>query len=86
MECGIFSRHFGYRENPSRSNVSQKPLRDAILHRNQVSPILSLWDIRRMRVSEGIKSEDAVFVLAYSVIMLNTDLHNPQVRVRRISL
>ncbi|KAF8498362.1 Sec7-domain-containing protein [Gautieria morchelliformis] len=31
---------------------------------------------------EGIKSEDAVFVLAYSVIMLNTDLHSPQVRKR----
>ncbi|KAG9102674.1 GDP/GTP exchange factor for ARF [Ceratobasidium sp. 370] len=30
----------------------------------------------------GIKSEDAVFVLAYSVIMLNTDLHNPQNRKR----
>ncbi|KAG8755534.1 GDP/GTP exchange factor for ARF [Ceratobasidium sp. 428] len=29
----------------------------------------------------GIKSEDAVYVLAYSVIMLNTDLHNPQNRV-----
>ncbi len=28
-----------------------------------------------------IKSQDAVYVLAYSVIMLNTDLHNPQVRV-----
>jgi brefeldin A-resistance guanine nucleotide exchange factor 1 len=27
-----------------------------------------------------IKSEDAVYVLAYSVIMLNTDLHNPQIR------
>ncbi|KAJ4501838.1 hypothetical protein C8R41DRAFT_873085 [Lentinula lateritia] len=29
-----------------------------------------------------IKSEDAVYVLAYSVILLNTDLHNPQVRKR----
>lgn len=27
---------------------------------------------------EEIKSEDAVYVLSYSVIMLNTDLHNPQ--------
>ena len=26
----------------------------------------------------GIRSEDAVYVLAYSIIMLNTDLHNPQ--------
>ncbi|KAK2467063.1 hypothetical protein APHAL10511_001321 [Amanita phalloides] len=29
-----------------------------------------------------IQSEDAVYVLAYSVIMLNTDLHNPQIRKR----
>ncbi|OBZ75659.1 hypothetical protein A0H81_04473 [Grifola frondosa] len=27
-----------------------------------------------------IKSQDAVYVLAYSIIMLNTDLHNPQIR------
>jgi hypothetical protein len=33
----------------------------------------------------GIKSEDAVFVLSYSVIMLNTDLHNPQNRVGYVS-
>ncbi|KAL0063281.1 GDP/GTP exchange factor for ARF [Marasmius tenuissimus] len=29
-----------------------------------------------------IKDEDAVYVLAFSIIMLNTDLHNPQVRKR----
>ncbi|KAK4046649.1 GDP/GTP exchange factor for ARF [Microbotryomycetes sp. JL201] len=29
-----------------------------------------------------IRSQDAVYVLAYSVILLNTDLHNPQVRKR----
>ncbi|KAG1879363.1 hypothetical protein C8R48DRAFT_588959 [Suillus tomentosus] len=29
-----------------------------------------------------IKTEDAVYVLAYSVIMLNTDQHNPQIRKR----
>ena len=28
-----------------------------------------------------IATQDAVYVLAYSVIMLNTDLHNPQNRV-----
>ncbi len=27
---------------------------------------------------EGIATEDAVFILSFSVIMLNTDLHNPQ--------
>ncbi|TFY68249.1 hypothetical protein EVG20_g3640 [Dentipellis fragilis] len=31
---------------------------------------------------EEIKSQDAVYVLAYSVIMLNTDQHNPQIRKR----
>ena len=36
---------------------------------------------RLRHVSAEIKSQDAVYVLAYSVIMLNTDLHNPQVRV-----
>ncbi|KAH8117228.1 Sec7-domain-containing protein [Phellopilus nigrolimitatus] len=30
----------------------------------------------------NIKSQDAVYVLAYSIIMLNTDQHNPQVRKR----
>lgn len=34
---------------------------------------------------EGIRSEDAVYVLAYSIIMLNTDLHNPQV-TRRMTI
>ncbi|GAA5889769.1 hypothetical protein JCM6882_004317 [Rhodosporidiobolus microsporus] len=29
-----------------------------------------------------IKSQDAVYVLAYSIIMLNTDQHNPQVQKR----
>ena len=33
-----------------------------------------------------IRSEDAVYVLAYSVIMLNTDLHNPQIRVSPVTI
>lgn len=33
-----------------------------------------------------IKTEDAVYVLAYSVILLNTDQHNPQVRVRALDV
>ncbi|KAJ3556534.1 hypothetical protein NM688_g1976 [Phlebia brevispora] len=28
-----------------------------------------------------VKSQDAVYVLAYSIIMLNTDQHNPQIRL-----
>ncbi|TIC24957.1 Sec7-domain-containing protein [Wallemia mellicola] len=35
---------------------------------------------------KGINSQDAVYVLAYSVILLNTDLHNPQNRARRMSI
>ncbi|KAJ7470334.1 hypothetical protein FB451DRAFT_1339866 [Mycena latifolia] len=34
------------------------------------------------QISQEIQNEDAVYVLAYSVILLNTDLHNPQVRKR----
>lgn len=33
-----------------------------------------------------IKTQDAVYVLAYSIIMLNTDLHNPQVRASPVFL
>lgn len=32
-------------------------------------------------LSAEVKSQDAVYVLAYSIIMLNTDLHSPQIRV-----
>ena len=31
---------------------------------------------------EAFKSADVAYVLAYSVIMLNTDAHNPQVKVK----
>ena len=30
--------------------------------------------------SMGLRSSDAAYVLAFSVIMLNTDLHNDQAR------
>ena len=33
-----------------------------------------------------VKSQDAVYVLAYSIILLNTDLHNPQIRVCRAAI
>lgn len=34
-------------------------------------------------ISEGeIRTADAAYVLAFSIIMLNTDLHSPQVRKR----
>jgi len=31
-------------------------------------------------VSGMVASEDAAFVLSYAIMMLNTDLHSPQVR------
>jgi brefeldin A-resistance guanine nucleotide exchange factor 1 len=31
--------------------------------------------------TDDVKTEDAAYVLSYSVIMLNTDQHNPQNRV-----
>jgi hypothetical protein len=34
----------------------------------------------------SFKSADVAYVLAYSVIMLNTDAHNPQVRGARLAL
>jgi len=34
---------------------------------------------------EHIKTQDAVYILSYSVLLLNTDQHNPQNRVRWIS-
>ena len=37
--------------------------------------------IQTSRILAEVKNEDAVFILAYSIIMLNTDLHNPQIRV-----
>ena len=33
------------------------------------------------RLAAEIKTQDAVHILAFAIIMLNTDLHNPQVRV-----
>jgi len=51
---------------------------------NLVSPFISLvLGVEISRVLAEVKNEDAVFVLAYSIIMLNTDLHNPQIRVRK---
>jgi hypothetical protein len=34
-----------------------------------------------MQIKAEIKSGDATHVLSYSIIMLNTDQHNPQIRV-----
>ena len=42
--------------------------------------LLVFWT-KSSRILAEVKNEDAVFVLAYSIIMLNTDLHNPQIRV-----
>jgi len=44
---------------------------------------MAMWS--ELKQPAEIATEDAVYVLAYSVIMLNTDLHNPQNRVSLIS-
>jgi hypothetical protein len=55
-------------------------------HRGLYDDVSSSADSRiavlRHLVTGEIKSEDAVYVLAYSIIMLNTDLFNPQNRTR----
>ncbi|KAI0282184.1 Sec7-like domain protein [Russula aff. rugulosa BPL654] len=47
---------------------------------------VGLFDFREKPIADAMRelleTQDAVYVLAYSVIMLNTDLHNPQVRKR----
>ena len=35
-----------------------------------------------IKLPDEVKSQDAVYVLAYSIIMLNTDQHSPQIRVK----
>jgi golgi-specific brefeldin A-resistance guanine nucleotide exchange factor 1 len=87
MQCANYLKLFGYLEKPSKLLESRKRLPPSILLLDLVQ--LFAWDITFLyltfwclRLAE-IKSEDAVYVLAYSVIMLNTDLHNPQIRVRR---
>ena len=59
--------------------VSPRHLRNTSIHSSLVSRCL----YRRGQADSAaeIASQDAVYVLAYSVIMLNTDLHNPQNRV-----
>jgi brefeldin A-resistance guanine nucleotide exchange factor 1 len=49
----------------------------------KITSILALRLLSVAPIAE-IRSEDAVYVLAYSVIMLNTDLHNPQIRVSSV--
>lgn len=70
-------------ENPSKSLGSLRLLLPFTLQPAQVKKCTSIGTFHHSPfiVLDEIKSEDAVYVLAYSVIMLNTDLHNPQVRV-----
>lgn len=48
-------------------------------------PVLDPYLTDHLHIAE-IKTQDAVYVLAYSIIMLNTDLHNPHIRVNTILL
>jgi brefeldin A-resistance guanine nucleotide exchange factor 1 len=86
MLCESSSKHFDFPVNPSKFPASQRclPLSTSLL-----AQVKLVWFPDLLpdptHFSEGIKTEDAVYVLAYSVIMLNTDLHNPQIRVSRSS-
>jgi hypothetical protein len=84
MPCARFWRHFDFLEKLSRLLGLQKLLPRSTLHLVQVEYCPKLESVRLFvhRITAEIKTEDAVYVLAYSVIMLNTDLHNPQIRVR----
>lgn len=82
--CGSFSRRSVCREKHNRLLESQRCLPSII------SPLTLVCRTLRLQYSfltivymcaVEIKNSDAAYVLAYSVIMLNTDQHNPQNRV-----
>jgi hypothetical protein len=78
--CEKCWKHSVCRENRNRSNGSLQLLLNITSPLNLVRSLCSLCAVLT-NIPAEIKSQDAVHVLAYSVIMLNTDLHNPQVRV-----
>lgn len=43
--------------------------------------VLQCLFLLSLHVLAEIKTQDAVFILAYAVIMLNTDQHSPNIRV-----
>lgn len=82
MLCEIFSKLSVCLVKPSRSAESRR-------HSQNITSPLALvrspsksWSFIfiMMEIAE-VKSQDAVYVLAYSIILLNTDQHNPQIRV-----
>lgn len=76
MPCASFSRRSDSPGNPSPSLASQRCLRNSSFPLPHVSTYQT-----PLRLAE-IANQDAAYVLAYSVIMLNTDQHNPQNRKR----
>jgi len=86
MLCENFSKLSDYPENLNKSLESLKLLPKFTLRLILVSlfrliAIQRIWSNFLSSAAE-INSQDATYVLSYSVIMLNTDLHNPQVRKR----
>ena len=92
MLCESCWRVSGYREKPNKYLELQRYSPPSTLHLAQASPlfpaslnhhcdVLFCFSHRQFGVPDEIKSEDAVYVLTYSVILLNTDQHNPQIRV-----
>jgi hypothetical protein len=82
MPCERCWKPSVFLENRNKLHELLKLLLQYILLLGQVvySMVTYRLDANRLLKAE-IRSEDAVYVLAYSVIMLNTDLHNPQVKV-----
>jgi len=93
MLCESYWRVFGYQEKPNKYLGSQRHSLPFTLRLVQASPLFPSYHcdvlfcshIDNLVFPDGIKNEDAVYVLAYSVIMLNTDQHNPQIRVYLLS-
>ena len=83
MRCGSFLRLSDCLESRSRLLGSPRRLPKSTSPQSQVRARQNAAGPRDTdALAADINSQDATYVLAYSVIMLNTDLHNPQVRKR----
>jgi len=90
--CETCSRLSDFQESLNRSRGSPRPLpRSTSLLDLVSSNTFFLFSSRRVELTSlsfhslfaaEIQSADAVYVLAFSIIMLNTDLFSPQVRKR----
>jgi len=86
MPCENCSKPSDYQENRNKSTELLRRLPKSTLRPTLVSSpetvVVRRIGSKCLRLTAEINSQDATYVLSYSVIMLNTDLHNPQVRKR----